>query len=114
MTLVHSNDVYGALKPRRSGDHYLGGMASRITLIHRLKSKGPVLVLDAGDAMGPGPLCTLDQGKTMISLMRMAGYAALTPGNHDLSYGSEVLESRRGEAQFPFLIANINPTKEFW
>ena len=60
-------------------------MAARVHLIRAYREAGPTLVLDAGDAFGPNPLSGFDQGKTMVGLMREAGYTAMTPGNHEFT-----------------------------
>ena len=54
--ILHSNDVYGQLLGSEVNGHQWGGMASRVRLIRTLRKAGPTLVLDAGDALGPGTL----------------------------------------------------------
>ena len=107
ITIFHSNDLNGQFFMHGETEVFLGGMASRIQMIREARRKGPVVVLDAGDALGPSTLSTWDKGKTMISLMKMAGYAAMTPGSHDLDLGLAELSMRRTEAEFPFLAANV-------
>jgi len=75
--------------------------------IRQLTEGHPSVVVDAGDALAPGTLATWDQGAVMASAMRRAGYTAMTPGNHDFSYGLEVLERRRFEAGMSLLAANV-------
>ena len=65
------------------------------------------MVLDAGDAISPATLSAWDKGKTMVDLMRIADYTALTPGNHEFDLGLETFNERQREAGFPFLAANI-------
>ncbi len=105
--ILHSNDVYGRLFPQGEGSQARGGMAPRVRLIQEIRRSGPTLVVDAGDAIGPGTLCAWDQGETMMALMRSAGYSAMTPGNHDFAYGLEALSARQQEAGFHFLAANL-------
>jgi 5'-nucleotidase/UDP-sugar diphosphatase len=107
IAIFHSNDLKGQFFMHGEAEVFLGGMASRIQMIREARRKGPVVVLDAGDALGPSTLSTWDKGKTMISLMKMAGYAAMTPGSHDLDLGLAELSMRRKEAEFPFLAANV-------
>ena len=104
--VVHSNDLYGELF-RGSGSDSLGGMVPRVHLIRRIQERGPAVVLDAGDAIGPATLSAWDKGKTMVDLMRVAGYTALAPGNHEFDYGLETFNKRQEQAGFPFLAANI-------
>jgi len=103
--ILHSNDVYGQLLPETADA--LGGMARRVHLIRRLQAAGPTLALDAGDAIGPATLSAWDRGATMVAAMRTAGYAAMTPGNHEFDHGLEVLRQRQAEGGFPLLAANI-------
>ena len=107
LTILHSNDVHGSLRRLSSGGDSTGGMAPRVHCIRELQGGGPTVVLDAGDALGPETLSAWDQGKAMAAAMRAAGYAAMTPGNHDFGYGLEALAQRMDEAGFPFLAANV-------
>ncbi|MDP6777723.1 MAG: 5'-nucleotidase C-terminal domain-containing protein, partial [Candidatus Latescibacteria bacterium] len=99
--------VYGTLQRQGSGDDSTGGMAPRVHLIRGLQAGGPTVVLDAGDALGPETLSAWDQGKAMVAAMRLAGYAAMVPGNHDFGHGPAALTQRADEAGFPFLAANV-------
>lgn len=108
VTIFHSNDVYGEISRMRSQDGYIGGMAPRIRLIREARDAGPVLALDAGNALGPAALSSWDQGAAMIDLMRLAGYKALLPANHEFDYGLEMMKHRRTQAGFPFLVTNLS------
>lgn len=107
VTVLHSNDVSGQLTRRSAGDGMVAGMAARVHLIRAIKRGGPTLLLDAGDAIGPDPLSASDRGATMITLMRMAGYDALLPANHEFNFGLDQVRRLRQVAGFPFLGANI-------
>ena len=107
LTILHSSDVYGQLKPRTWEGARFGGMAARVQLIREIRASGPTLVLDAGDAIGPNPLSASDRGATMVALMRRAGYAAMVPGNHEFSHGLGELHQLQKEAGFPLLAANV-------
>jgi len=66
--IFHSNDVYGEMSRRRSQDGFVGDrFDSQGAPLH-----GPMLSLDAGNALGPSPLSAWDQGTTMIDLMRLS------------------------------------------
>jgi 2',3'-cyclic-nucleotide 2'-phosphodiesterase/3'-nucleotidase len=43
----------------------------------------------------------------MVSVMNKMGYSAAAVGNHDFDFGVEVLRQRSGQANFPFLCANL-------
>ena len=103
LTVIHSNDVSGQLT-RRSGR---GGMVARVGLIRKLQISELAIVLDAGDALGPNAMSRFDAGATMCAAMNRAKYAAMVVGNHDLSLGWDVLETRQKEIDFPMLAANL-------
>ena len=103
LTVIHSNDLYGQLT-QRSGR---GGMAARVGFIRKLLASENVVVLDAGNALGPNALSQFDEGATMCAAMNRAEYAAMVVGNQDLSLGWDVLEARQKEIVFPMLAANL-------
>lgn len=54
--MIHGNDVSGHLTQRDGR----GGMAARVGLIRKLQASEPVIVLDAGDALGPNAMSRFD------------------------------------------------------
>ena len=108
LTILHTNDTYGRLLPFPKGDVKVGGVLRRAYLIHQIKEEQPsnVIVLDAGDAIGPHPLAAFDSGETVIQLMNEMGYTAMTLGNHEFNYGVNTLLKRISQAQFAMLSAN--------
>ena len=48
-----------------------------------------------------------DSGRLFARLMDRAGYSALVPGNHGLTYGIDTLRARQQEVRFPFVAANL-------
>jgi len=108
LTILHTNDTYGRLLPFPKGDVQVGGALRRAYLIHQIREERPnnVLVLDAGDAIGPYPLAAFDSGETVIQIMNEMGYTAMTLGNHEFNYGVNTLLKRISQAQFAMLSAN--------
>lgn len=106
VTILHSNDVYGQFHRQETSGRLLGGMAPRVHLIREQGRMKPI-TLDAGNALGPLPMAASDRGATMISLMKLAGYDAMLPGNHEFNYGPDILKKRLDEAQFPLLGTNL-------
>lgn len=108
LTILHTNDTYGRLEPFSITDTKFGGVLSRAYMIHQVREETPngVIVLDAGDAIGPYPLAAFDSGKTVIELMNRMGYTAMTLGNHEFNYGVKELGRRISEARFAVLSAN--------
>ena len=52
VAILHSNDVYGRLSRSDTEDGLQGGMAPRLHILRQAGNNGPVLVLDAGNALG--------------------------------------------------------------
>ena len=44
----------------------------------------------------------------MIDLMRLAGYTALLPANHESDFGAETSRRRQTRGAFPFLGTNLS------
>lgn len=65
------------------------------------------LALDAGDTFHGMPIINISKGANMAQLMNLAGYDAMTPGNHDFNYGAERLQELAGMLNFPVLSANL-------
>ena len=107
VAILHSNDVYGRLNRSDTEDGLQGGMAPRLHILRQAGDNGPVLVLDAGNALGPDPLSVSDEGATMIDLMRLGGYTAMLPANHEMDFGFDVLKRQQRRAIFPFIATNI-------
>ncbi len=104
--ILHTNDIHG----RAVADPAKGvlGYAAIAQYKKDLEAEGnAVLLLDAGDATQGTPLVNLEQGKNAITFMNLAGYDAMTPGNHEFDWGVDNLKRIAGEAKFPIISANI-------
>ena len=107
LTVLHTNDTYGRLLPYPAEKIDVGGVLRRAYLIQQIRKESQnTIVLDAGDALGPYPLAAFDSGETVIRMMNMMGYTAMALGNHEFSYGLDMLRERVAQAQFPMLSAN--------
>ncbi len=112
ITIIHTNDVHGraeetAPKADKDGKVIPGeiGMAKLKTYVD---SKGKdTLLFDMGDMLHGTNFANLAKGESMIELMNILGYDAMTLGNHDFNYGYEQLLKLKEEADFPILVANI-------
>jgi len=71
------------------------------------EANAEVILLDAGDTLHGLPFANLVEGKSIVDLMNLVGYDAMTPGNHDFNYGSDTLTKQSIEMDFPLLSANI-------
>lgn len=102
--IIHTNDTHSRAVAK---DGSMG-----FTAVSALKkfceSKGvKVILLDAGDTLHGLPFANLVEGKSIVDIMNLVGYDAMTPGNHDFNYGSDTLKKRSEEMNFPLLSANI-------
>ncbi|SEK95971.1 metallophosphoesterase [Parapedobacter koreensis] len=112
LTILHTNDVHSRIEPfpmDGSRNQGLGGVARRATLVERIRSEQPnVLLLDAGDTVQGTPYFNLFGGKVELELMSKMGYDASTFGNHEFDNGLEGLAKMLPYARFPFLTANYD------
>ena len=105
VTILYTADTHGHIRT--------DGQTVGLDLVAALKKRLPgSILLDAGDFLHGSPLAVMDKGKTVISLMREAGYFAATAGNHEFSHDLPTLRHRAAEAAaFPspmhVLSANI-------
>ena len=122
LTLFHTNDLRGNIYsedgiddvdqdedqgPETQVDRV--GLAALASMIRAQKGAGidSILVLDGGNAMGATPACDVDGCRTLFQLLYMAGYDAMTVGEHEFTYGPDTLASRAGQVDFPVLGANL-------
>lgn len=111
LRVVHFNDVYdvfeGAQEP-------VGGAARFLSAVKRVNSlvPGPFggvepLVLFSGDLFSPSILANAFRGAHMLRVLREAGVACATPGNHDFDFGSAQLAALVRESGVPWVCANL-------
>lgn len=99
--IVHTNDIHGYYTETESGTL---GFAILKSIIDK---EGADLVLDMGDTFHGQAFATIDQGGSIAQLMKDVGYDAVTPGNHDWSYGAHRLKELEKIGGFPILAANV-------
>lgn len=105
-TILHTNDFHGQLEPSGSNPG-LARTAAAINAVRSTVGAENVLLLDAGDEMQGSLLSNLWQGVPVIDAFNLMGYDAATFGNHEFDWGQEVLADRVGEADYPYLAANL-------
>lgn len=109
LVILHTNDTHG-------GDVAVAGKSIGTAGVAQLKKDfeaagAEVLLLNAGDAIQGEPLVSLSQGATAIDFMNLAGYDAMTVGNHEMDYGYENLKNLAKTANFPILGADVLDAK---
>jgi 2',3'-cyclic-nucleotide 2'-phosphodiesterase (5'-nucleotidase family) len=114
ITVLHVNDLHGALYAESKGDRDLGGVAQLVGQIERERASaaGPVLLMDAGDAIQGTFISNRSRGEAVFEILNAAGLSAMTLGNHEFDWGLDVLRERIEQARFPVLAANLESTAD--
>ena len=99
--ILHMNDIHANIN----------NFPKIAAYINEIRETNPnVFLLSAGDLFSGNPV--VDQhvkpGYPMIDLMNKLKFDAAVIGNHEFDYGQDVLNNRIGQANFPFICANIN------
>ena len=111
LVILYTNDVHGhAVADTEDGYMGYSEFAQYKTDAEELGAS--VLLLDAGDAIMGMPIVNLDKGINAITFMNLAGYDAMTLGNHEFDWGSDNVLDLEELADFPFLSANVYNTDD--
>jgi len=118
ITVVYTNDLHGHILPERVRDwsNKTGGYAVfagwlKGVRLENSEKKIPTLLLDAGDIFTGTVEGSITRGKAIVRLMNLAGYDAMTLGNHEFDFGFYNLQQLAKTANFPFLGANVQRKK---
>lgn len=101
ITIMHTNDMHGYY------DYKQGSCIGLSPLKALVDGEDPDVLLDAGDTFHGQSFATVQQGESIARLMNLLGYDAMTPGNHDWSYGSAQLRTLDDTYGFSVLAANV-------
>ncbi|MCM3204502.1 5'-nucleotidase C-terminal domain-containing protein [Paenibacillus illinoisensis] len=101
LRVLHTNDTHA----------HLDNIPRRVTAIKETRNEN-TLVLDAGDVFSGTLYFNLFNGQADLEFMNMIGYDAMTFGNHEFDKGTSVLKEFIEKAEFPFVSANIDFTKD--
>lgn len=108
--IVQTNDMHARIEDDGSsiGMDRLAGMIRDVRASVSAEN-GPdaALVLDAGDTFHGQSIATIVQGESVARLMKACGYDAMTPGNHDWSYGKDRLKELGNLAGTTMLAGNV-------
>ncbi len=119
ITLLGTTDIHGHIEPF---DYFANkpvnqGLALLSTLVRQVRSESPnSLLLDCGDTIEGTPLAYYFAVKETslpnptIAAMNAMRYDAAAVGNHEFNFGLDAMWKAKGEAQFPWLAANIRQT----
>ncbi len=105
LVILHTNDTHARILEGKNDGMGFAKLAAEIS---KVRTENPnVLLLDAGDTLHGQTFATLNKGESIVKLMNLMKYDAMTPGNHDFNYGQDRLLALAGEMTFPLLSANI-------
>ncbi|MFY4774169.1 5'-nucleotidase C-terminal domain-containing protein [Metabacillus sp. RGM 3146] len=103
LEVLHTNDTHA----------HLDNIARRMTAIKEMRTKVEnSLLLDAGDVFSGTLYFNEFKGQADLDFMNLAGYDAMTFGNHEFDLGTQPLSSFVRNAKFPFVSANVNFSKD--
>lgn len=99
--IVHTNDIHGYYTKTDRGQIGFSALKAAID------QQGADLILDAGDTFHGQAFATIEKGESIAELMDAVGYDAMTPGNHDWSYGKDQLKQLDEQHDFAILAGNV-------
>ncbi len=116
--ILHTNTIHGAVAPQPATwinpdfPPPVGGADAAIVAISAVSDEAQkegayVLLLDAGEAVGGGPVGLCFTVQPVLDYMNRAGYDAMEPGVRELMMGPDSLVRMREKADFPFLCSNL-------
>ena len=118
ITILHTNTIHGAVEPQPATwinpdfPPPVGGADAALAVIDSVRkevtsSGGKVLLLDAGEAVGGGPIGAWFVVDPMVDFMNRAGYTAMEIGVRELMMGPDSLALFRKNVSFPLLASNL-------
>lgn len=103
LNIFHTNDIHGGV------DENIGFAKFKhfINLANEYTRAEGYLVLDAGDIFHGTPFATVELGQSVAQVLKVVGYDAMSPGNHDFNYGQDRLIELGKVADVELLAANV-------
>lgn len=109
LNVMHSNDTHANVDNATNNIN----VAKKMTAIKSVRAEKPsALLLDAGDVFSGTLYFNEFKGLADLEFMNLAGYDAMTFGNHEFDMGTEVLSNFVKGASFPFVSANVDFTND--
>lgn len=111
LKILSINDFHGAIEPG-SNDRGIARIANYFAQ-EKAKTTQDTLIVANGDIFQGTALSYFYRGGIIVDIFNEVGVDAMTLGNHEFDWGVEVLQQyhdgnlENGEANFPFLGANI-------
>ena len=111
LTIYTINDFHGAIS--ETNEAYGIARLGEYMINAREENPNETVLLSAGDMFQGTGLSYYNRGKSVIELMNMIEFDAMTIGNHEFDWSLDTIlayrdgNKKNGEADFPFLGANI-------
>lgn len=111
LTIFTLNDFHGALL--ENGDQPGFARIGKYLKDQKKVHPNETIILSAGDMFQGTALSNLERGRYVVDIMNNIGFDAMTIGNHEFDWGLDIIRTYKdgnlenGEANFPFLGANI-------
>lgn len=102
ITIFYTNDVHAYIDKGSETFDY-----AKLATLKKSCNPANVLLLDVGDHIQGTAYGSMDNGKTILSLMEAAGYDAATLGNHEFDYGMLRALDVAQNSKIPYLSCNF-------
>ena len=98
-TIFCTNDVHGGVEHGHYGDGGTNGLSyGSAAELKASAGKNKALLVDAGDHTSGSSYANYDNGKTLVTAMKAAGYDFAIPGNHEFDVGVDYFKEIRALA----------------
>ena len=100
LTIYFTNDMHGQLDNFAKIKH----------IVDKEKETTNVMLLSGGDIFSGNPIVDQyeEKGFPIIDVMNKTGYDVSVIGNHEFDYGTKILNNRFTQANFDWVLANVN------
>ena len=107
--ILYINDLHGFAQGYKlpGTNERRGNIACLAEHAKTLRMEKPSLLVASGDMIQGDNWANFFQGKYVIDLMNQMRFDAMSVGNHEFDYGTEILKERIREANFPVLGSNV-------
>jgi 2',3'-cyclic-nucleotide 2'-phosphodiesterase (5'-nucleotidase family) len=100
LTIFFTNDMHGQLDNFAKIKH----------IVDNEKETTNVMLVSGGDIFSGNPIVDQAENKgfPIIDVMNKTGYDVTVIGNHEFDYGQDILNDRMAQAEFDWVLANVN------
>ena len=114
--ILHINDFHGAVEPFKvpggpfpDSESEIGGIANLKSVINRERERDldGTMLFNAGDLAEGSMISYVSKGRVVGEAFNNFGFDAITPGNHDFSWGKDGFNHMVQDIEAPILGANI-------